>query len=101
MIESFDKDYELAIDKKMFEKQAKLTADSLKRSGTEVSLEEEVNKIAADYMTGLIDMVTVGNRYEKVTSDRVAAAFKTVMKRIKEGVAALLIGRIDILKGRY
>ena len=69
----------------MFEKQAKLTADSLKRSGTEVSLEEEVNKIAADYMTGLIDMVTVSNRYEKVTSDRVAAAFKTVMKRIKEG----------------
>ena len=85
MIESFDKDYELAIDKKMFEKQAKLTADSLKRSGTEVSLGEEVNKIAADYMTGLIDMVTVGNRYEKVTSDRVAAAFKTIMKRIKEG----------------
>ena len=84
MVEGFDKDYELAIDKKLFEKQAKLTADSLKRSGIEVSLGEEVNKIAADYMTGLTDMVTVGNRYEKVTNDKVAAAFKTIMKRIKE-----------------
>ena len=84
MIESFDKNYELAIDEKMFEKQAKLAVDSLKRSGIEVSLGEEVNKIAADYMTGLIDMVTVGNRYEKVTNDRVAAAFKTISKRIKE-----------------
>ena len=67
MIESFDKNYELAIDKKMVEKQHKLVADSLKRSGIEVSLGEEVNKIAADYMTGVIDMVEVGNRYEKVS----------------------------------
>ena len=84
MIESFDKDYELAIDKKIVEKQAKLVADSLKRSGVEVSLGKEVNKIAADYMTGTIDMIEVGNRYEKVTNDRIAEAFKTISKRIKE-----------------
>lgn len=84
MIESFDKNYELAIDKKMVEKQHKLVADSLKRSGIEVSLGEEVNKIAADYMTGVIDMVEVGNRYEKVSNDRIAKALTATLRRMRE-----------------
>ena len=88
MIESFDndKDYELAIDKKLFEKQAKLAADSLKRSGIEVSLGEEVNKIAADYMTGLIDMIEVGNRYEKVVDNSIGKALRTIYNRIQNTI---------------
>lgn len=84
MIESFDKDLELAIDKKMVEKQHKLVVDSLKRSGVGVSLGREINNIATDYMTGLIDMVEVGNRYEKVTNDKIAKALTATLRRMRE-----------------
>ena len=78
MIESFDKDLELAIDRKMVEKQYKLIVDSLKRKGIGVSLGEEVNKIAADYLTGVIDMIEVGNRYEEAANKSIENAFKEI-----------------------
>ena len=84
MIEGFDKDYELAIDKELALKQYKMVMDSLKRSGVGLKLQPVIEEISCDDLERVIDMIKVGNKYEKISSDKVAAAFKTIMKRMKE-----------------
>ena len=74
MIESFDRDLELAIDKKMVEKQHKLVVDSLKRSGVEVKLKPHINEITNDYLQGVIDMIEVSNRFDKMITQEIAEA---------------------------
>ena len=62
----------------MIEKQHKLMVDSLKRKGIGVSLSKEINSIAADYLTGAIDMIEVGNRYEKSINKNIENTFKEI-----------------------
>jgi hypothetical protein len=82
MIESFDKDLELAIDRKIVEKQHKMIVDSLKRNGVGVKLNEEINSIVADYFTGVIDMIEVGNRYEKAVNKDIENTFKEIYNKL-------------------
>lgn len=53
MIESFDKDLELAIDRKIVEKQHRLVVDSL-REGIGVKLEDEAELSAREYLQDLV-----------------------------------------------
>lgn len=82
MIESFDKDLELAIDRKIVEKQHKLMVDSLKSNGVGVSLDKEINNILVDYFTGAIDMTELGNRYEKSINKDIENTFKKIYNKL-------------------
>lgn len=86
MIESFDKDLEFVIDRKTVEKQHKLLVDSLKKEvGVKISLDEEINNIVADYFTGVIDMIEVGNRYEKAVNKSIKNTFKETYNKLSAG----------------
>ena len=74
MMESFDKELELVIDRKMVEKQYKLVVDSLKRNGVEVTLKSHINEITNDYLQGVIDMIEASNRFDKIITQEVADA---------------------------